>query len=52
VKDHDDIHAQRYYVHERGSALEDDGVRQFNVSRIALGFDASRPSDGRHAPYD
>ncbi|RDW88593.1 hypothetical protein BP6252_00625 [Coleophoma cylindrospora] len=40
MEDHDHSHDQRGNVRERRRSLEDDGVRDLNVPRIAVGLDA------------
>jgi hypothetical protein len=46
VQDHNHGHDKGGDVHEGGGALEDDGVGQLNIARIAVGFDAKRLGDG------
>lgn len=45
VQDHDDGHDEGDDVHNARRALEDDGVRELDVARVAVGLDADA---GRH----
>jgi len=47
VQNHDDGHDQGDDVHEGCGALENDRVGQFDVARIAVGFNAKGVEDGR-----
>lgn len=39
MQNHDDRHAKRNDVHERCGALENEGIRDFDIARIAVRYD-------------
>jgi hypothetical protein len=45
MQDHDYGHRKRNDVHKRGGTLEDDSIRNLNVSRITVRDDAGGPGD-------
>lgn len=50
MQDHDDCHAECQDMHERCSTFENDGICDFNVPRIAIGYQARGSRDrGRRA---
>jgi hypothetical protein len=52
MQDHDNGHDQGHDVHKGGRALEDNGIRQFNVPRITVCFDTVGASESRTAADD
>lgn len=51
MQDHDHSHAERQNMHEGRGALKDNGICDFNVPRIAIGYEARRPGDCRRRAY-
>lgn len=50
MQNHDHCHPERNYVHERGGTLKYDGIRNLDVSRIAVGDDSRGPGYRRRWP--
>lgn len=40
MQDHDYCHAKRHDMHKGRGTLEDNGICDLNISRIAVGYDA------------
>lgn len=45
MQDHDHSHAQRQDMHERRGTLKDNCVRDLDIPRIAIGYEACRSGD-------
>lgn len=52
MNDHDDRHDQGDDMRERCRALEDNGVRQLDIARVALGLDAHTEAHIANVPDD
>lgn len=52
MQDHDHSHCKGNDMHKRGGTFEDDGIRNFNVSRITVRDDAGRPGNRRRRAHE